>query len=222
MNDTVNIQDFGIIDYVDCWRRMQAFNAEQSENQNDEIWLCQHPPVITLGMNCKGQGLKPDCPIPIVASDRGGEATYHGPGQLVAYVLIHIRRRGWGVKTLVNKLEQSIIDLLADFRIQAERRPGAPGIYVDDKKIASLGLRIKNGASYHGVALNVDMDLAPFSYIDPCGFPDLEVTRLADLVDHCDLQQVRNGLIDQLIRNLGYNKRQPQQATVILPDVQNG
>jgi len=175
------IRHLGVQDYVTTWTAMREFNTNRGADTPDEIWLLQHPPVYTQGMSCKAQPLAhAPADIPIVPSDRGGQITYHGPGQVIAYLLINMRKRGWGPRRLVQIMEQSVIDLLAEHGLAGRRREGAPGIYVDDEKIAALGLRIKRGGSYHGLSLNVDMDLTPFDYIDPCGFEGLKVTQLCD------------------------------------------
>lgn len=175
------IKHLGLVDYEPTWRAMQDFTAQRGPETPDEIWLLQHPPIFTLGLAGKREHILQVSDIPIVPIDRGGQVTYHGPGQIVAYVLLDLKRRGYGVRELVQRLEQSVMDLLGDYNIEAQRRAKAPGVYVDDKKIAALGLRIKQGCSYHGLALNVDMDLAPFQAINPCGYEGLEVTQLRDL-----------------------------------------
>lgn len=160
---------------------MRAFTAARTAATPDELWLLEHPPVYTLGQAGKPDHLLRDNGIPVVRTDRGGQVTYHGPGQVVAYVLLDLRRRGLTVKRLVWMLEQAVIDLLAAHRVAGERRAGAPGVYVGGAKVAALGLRVRGGCTYHGLALNVDMDLAPFRDINPCGYEGLEVTQLADL-----------------------------------------
>lgn len=174
------VRRLGQADYETVWRDMQEFVARRDETTADELWLLQHPPVYTRGLNCSMNPLRPSA-VPVVQTDRGGQITYHGPGQLIAYPLIDVRRRGIGVKRLVTLLEQSVIELLGTYGIDGQRRDKAPGVYVDGRKIAALGIRIRRGCSYHGLSLNVDMDLAPFTDIDPCGFEDLEVTQLRDL-----------------------------------------
>lgn len=171
----------GHANYTPTWEAMQAFTAERGPNTRDELWLVEHPPVFTLGQAGKREHLLTDIGIPVIPIDRGGQVTYHGPGQVVAYVLLDLKRRGYGVKELVRRLEQAVIDLLADHGITGERLAGAPGVYVDGAKIAALGLRIRGGCSYHGLALNVDMDLAPYQAINPCGYQGMRVTRLKDL-----------------------------------------
>lgn len=175
------IKYLGLVDYESTWHAMQIFTAARGPDTSDELWLLEHPPVFTLGLAGKREHILRTSDIPIVPVDRGGQVTYHGPGQLVAYLLLDLKRRGYGVRELVSRMEQAVIDLLADYGIEGTRRAKAPGVYVADKKIAALGLRIKHGMSYHGLALNVDMDLAPFSHINPCGYEGLEVTQLKAL-----------------------------------------
>lgn len=194
----------GRVDYSAAFTAMQKFTDARTTETPDEIWLLEHPPVFTLGLKGRGGALTHIRDIPVVYSDRGGDVTYHGPGQLVVYILMDLRRRGWGAKRLVGAMEQSVIDLLAGWRLRAERRAGAPGVYVDGAKIASLGLRVRRGASYHGIALNLDMDLTPFSYIDPCGYPGQPVTQLIDLGVRRDLDDVGQAWLKQLLGELGY------------------
>ena len=195
----------GQMDYQPVWQAMQAFTLARTDNTEDEIWLVEHPPVYTLGMSCKDQEVIQPNDIPIVKTDRGGQITYHGPGQIVAYVLVNLRRRNWGIKRLVQELEQSVIDLLAENRIEAVRRQGAPGVYVEGKKIAALGLRIRRGCSYHGIAVNVDMALEPFTRIDPCGYPGLQATQLRDHQIRATLRDIGITLSESLAGKLGYN-----------------
>lgn len=189
-------------DYLRTWRDMQAFTAARGEETEDEIWLCEHPPVFTQGLAGKPEHLLRDIGIPVVKIDRGGQITYHGPGQLVAYLLLDLKRRNLGVKGLVNRIEQALIDLLGEYDIEAARRPGAPGVYVNDAKIAALGLKIKNGCCYHGLSLNVAMDLAPFAAINPCGYEGLAVTQLSDLCEENSIDRVGDRLVAQLERQL--------------------
>jgi len=203
------VRDLGRADYTRVWQDMRAFTDRRDAFTQDEIWLVEHPPVYTLGTNDRNEAF--DNPgIPVVKSDRGGQITYHGPGQLIAYVLMDLRRRGWGVKQLVMTLEQSVIDLLAARGLAAVRRAGAPGVYVDGRKIAQLGLRVRRGASYHGLSLNVDIDHEPFRRIKPCGYAGLETTDLATLAgrERARSSDVKPELLAQLLRNLGYNPRQ--------------
>jgi lipoyl(octanoyl) transferase len=175
------VRRLGLVAYEPIWRAMQHFTAERDADTADEIWLLQHPPVFTLGLAGKPEHLLRDIGVPLVQVDRGGQITYHGPGQIVAYLLLDLNRRRLKVRELVHAMEQAIIDLLADYAIAAARRPRAPGVYVGDAKVAALGLRVRRGCSYHGLSLNVAMDLAPFAAINPCGYSDLPVTQLRDL-----------------------------------------
>jgi len=177
---------------------MRAFTAARTAETPDEIWLCQHPPVFTQGLAGKPEHLLRDIGIPVVKIDRGGQITYHGPGQLVAYLLLDLKRNNLTVKGLVNRMEQAVIDLLAAYGIAAERWAGAPGVYVQGAKIAALGLKIKNGCSYHGLSLNVAMDLTPFSAINPCGYEGLAVIQLAELCNETDIARVGDRLIAHL------------------------
>lgn len=177
----IGVKYLGRVEYLPTWRAMQDFSAARDESTADELWVLEHPPVFTLGQAGKREHLLQTTDIPVVPIDRGGQITYHGPGQIVIYVLVDLKRRGYGVKELVNRMEQAVIDLLAAFGVSATRTPGAPGVYVNGAKIAALGLRIKQGRSYHGLALNVDMDLSPFALINPCGYPGMAVTQTRDL-----------------------------------------
>lgn len=171
----------GQVEYGPALEAMQDFTAGRTPDTEDELWLLEHPPVFTLGQAGKREHLLEDLGIPVVPIDRGGQITYHGPGQVVAYLLLDLKRRGYGVKELVWRMEQAVIDLLAEEGIRGARLAGAPGIYVNGAKIAALGLRVKGGCTYHGLALNVDMELAPFSTINPCGHAGMAVTQLRDL-----------------------------------------
>jgi lipoyl(octanoyl) transferase len=171
----------GETDFSVTWRAMQRFTAERDASTPDELWLTEHPPVFTQGLAGKPEHLLRDIGIPVVKIDRGGQVTYHGPGQAVVYLLLDLSRRGLKVRQLVGRIEQAVIDLLAGCGLRGERLAGAPGVYVDGAKIAALGLRVRGGCCYHGVSLNVDMELAPFSAINPCGYPGLKVTQLRDL-----------------------------------------
>ena len=175
------VRRLGILDYQQCWQAMQQFTNQRTSDTPDELWLLQHFPVYTLGLNGKREHIHDVGDIPVVNCDRGGQVTYHGPGQLVCYVLVDLHRAGIGVKKLVWYLEQAVIDLLNCFDITGARRENAPGVYVDGAKIAALGLRIRRRCSYHGLSLNVNMDLSPFSHINPCGFENLKVTQLNNL-----------------------------------------
>jgi lipoyl(octanoyl) transferase len=198
----IAIRNLGLQTYEPVWRAMQHFTDTRDDNSRDEIWFCQHEPVFTLGLNTAPEHLLATGDIPIVQIDRGGQVTYHGPGQLMIYPLIDIRRADIGVRDLVTALEQSVVDLAAEFDIVAASRCDAPGVYVDGAKLASVGLRIRRGASFHGMALNVDVDLEPFSRINPCGFQNLEVSDLRRLDAEHDLNVVRDRLLPHLLRHL--------------------
>ena len=190
-------------DYVPLWQAMQHFTDERNDTTPDEIWFCEHPPVFTLGLNAAKEHLLAPGDIPVVQIDRGGQVTYHGPGMLMVYPLIDIRRAGIGVRTLVTALEQSVVDLLAAFDIDAVARPEAPGVYVDDKKVASVGLRIRRGASFHGMALNVDGDLKPFTRINPCGYEELEMTDMRRLGAGLSLEETAARIEALFLNRLG-------------------
>ena len=192
------IRDLGRVEYEPTWRAMQAFTAAREQDTPDEFWLLEHPPVYTQGQAGKAEHLIAETAIPVVPIDRGGQITYHGPGQLVAYVLVDLRRRGYGIRELVTRMEQAVIDLLAAHGVVAERLGGAPGVYVDGAKIAALGLRVKHGCTYHGLAFNVDMDLAPFAAINPCGYAGMRVTQCRDLGVMLSLQQAEQALTEAL------------------------
>ena len=177
----ISVRHLGLQDYESTWQDMQRFTQNRNAETVDEIWITEHPPVYTLGLNGKREHLLATGDIPVINSDRGGQVTYHGPGQLIIYTLIDIKRLNLGIRPLVTLLEQAMIFALADYGIKAVARADAPGVYVDNKKIGSIGLRIKKNCSYHGLSLNNQMDLAPFDRINTCGYPGLEVTRLADL-----------------------------------------
>lgn len=178
---TVQVHELGLRDYLPVWRNMQAYTEQRDADSVDQVRMLQHPPVFTLGMNGRREHLLAPGDIPVVEVDRGGQVTYHGPGQLVVYTLLDLRRRGLGIRGLVDVLEQSVVDWLGSQGVTARARREAPGVYVDGAKVAALGLRVRRGCSYHGVALNVDMDLAPFERINPCGYQGLPVTQLRDL-----------------------------------------
>lgn len=177
----ITIRNLGIQPYASTWQDMQRFTQNRDTETPDEIWITEHPPVYTLGLNGKREHLFNTGDIPVINSDRGGQVTYHGPGQLIIYTLIDIKRLNLGVRSLVTALEQAMISTLAQYGIIAVARADAPGVYVNDKKIGSIGLRIKKNCSYHGLSINNQMDLSPFDHINTCGYSGLEVTQLADL-----------------------------------------
>jgi lipoyl(octanoyl) transferase len=193
----------GRVDYESTLRAMQAFTAQRDADTPDELWVLEHPPVYTLGIAGKAEHLpRIDNGIPVIRIDRGGQITYHGPGQVVIYLLLDMRRRGLSVRPLVRRMEQAVIDLLAESAVDAQGRVDAPGVYVNGAKIAALGLRIRNGCCYHGLALNVDMDLSPFHAINPCGYPGLEVTQMRDLGISASPELAGTRLIQHLMRTL--------------------
>ncbi len=204
MTEPVSLRWLGMRDYEPTWRSMQALTDRRDANSRDQVWFLQHPPVFTLGMAASREHLLAPGDIPVVAIDRGGQVTYHGPGQLVIYPLIDLRRRKLGVRDLVTALEMAVCDTAAGYGIDASPRADAPGVYVDGRKLASVGLRIRRGCSYHGLAFNVAMDLEPFARINPCGFAGLEVTQLEDLGAPTDLRQVAEDLLPHLLQRLGY------------------
>jgi lipoyl(octanoyl) transferase len=201
---TLTVKWLGQQDYLSCWQAMQQFTHERTADTTDEIWLLEHPPVFTQGQNGKPEHILNPGDIPIVQTDRGGQVTYHGPGQLMVYVLIDLRRKQLNVRDFVTHLEQSIIDLLAAFTIDAYAKREAPGIYIAEKKIGSIGLRVKRGCTYHGIAFNVCMDLAPFNRINPCGFTQLKMTQFSALGGLKQPQEAGKQLINYLMKNLGY------------------
>ncbi|MCE1184945.1 lipoyl(octanoyl) transferase LipB [Zoogloea sp.] len=174
------IRALGRVPYEPTWRAMQEFTTLRDASMEDEIWVVEHPPVYTLGQAGKPEHLLHQTEIPLVQIDRGGQITYHGPGQVVVYLLLDLHRRHLKVREMVNLMEQSLIDCIADYGLKAERQDGAPGVYIDGAKIAALGLRVRNGRSYHGLSLNVDMDLTPFTWINPCGYSGLRTIQLKD------------------------------------------
>ncbi|HEX7046731.1 MAG TPA: lipoyl(octanoyl) transferase LipB [Gammaproteobacteria bacterium] len=199
-------RDLGRVEYEPTWQRMQTFTQERDENTPDEIWFLEHPPVFTLGLNGKPEHVLSSGDIPVVNIDRGGQVTYHGPGQLVVYPLIDLKRRRLGIRALVEALENAVIDTLAGFGIEAKSRRDAPGVYtLEGAKIAALGLRVRRSCTYHGLAFNVAMDLEPFQRINPCGYAGMQVTQVADLGSPVDLAAVTESLKPHLLRHLRYN-----------------
>lgn len=196
------IRDLGLQPYQPVWAEMQQFTAQREATSEDELWLLEHSPVFTLGRNGKNEHLLDPGSIPVVQTDRGGQVTYHGPGQLIGYSLLDLRRLGIGVRQMVSLLENSIIAVLADANIKAAARADAPGVYVDDAKIAALGLRVKNGACYHGVSFNINMDLSPFARINPCGFAGLAVTDCRQLGIKLSMQQAQTAFSEALTAQL--------------------
>jgi lipoyl(octanoyl) transferase len=179
------VKDLGLVEYQPTCEAMRQFTAQRDQNTEDELWLLEHPQVFTLGLNGKDEHVLNTHDIPLVNTDRGGQVTFHGPGQLIVYSLIDLKRAKIGVREMISRLENSVTGMLSDLNIEAKARADAPGVYVEGRKIASLGLRVKRGACYHGLSLNVAMDLSPFSYINPCGYQGMEVIDLKSLA--CDL-----------------------------------
>ena len=196
------IRRLGRVDYQATWQAMQDFTDQRTVDTPDELWVLEHEPVFTLGMNAEASHLLDPGAIPVIKVDRGGQVTYHGPGQLVLYPLLDLRRSGLGVRDLITALEQSVIDCLARYAIAATTRPGAPGVYVHEAKIASLGIRVRRGASYHGLSLNINMDLEPFSRINPCGYAGLAMTQVASLGGPDNVGMVADVLISEFLRRL--------------------
>ena len=205
-SNTLIIRDLGLQEYEPIWQAMQDFTAKRDDSTADELWCLEHPPVFTMGLNGEKSHLLNIQNIPIIDIDRGGQVTYHGPGQLVIYTLIDLKRLNIGVKELVNSIEQSIIQLLKKYGVNARGKENAPGVYVNNEKIAALGLRIKRNKSYHGLSLNIDMDLSPFEQINPCGYEGLAVTQIKDLKPELNLDHIKTDLISQLSQFLGYNE----------------
>jgi lipoyl(octanoyl) transferase len=215
---TLQLRRLGLCDYAWTWQAMRRFTDERGADTEDALWLVEHPPVFTLGQAGRPEHVLNPGDIPVVQTDRGGQVTYHGPGQIIAYLMLDLRRAGIGVKRLVNLLEQAVIDVLADAGIAAASRPDAPGVYVNRAKIASVGLRVRRACSYHGIALNVDLDLAPFQRINPCGYAGLQVIRLVDLVPGAEPTGVGEQLAEAIAAALGLglvrSSSSARQATV--------
>jgi lipoyl(octanoyl) transferase len=199
---TLIVRELGLQPYQQIWQDMQLFTDRRSEATADELWLLQHLPVYTLGKNGKPEHILDARDIPVIESDRGGQVTYHGPGQIIVYTLLDLNRMHIGVRELVTRIENSVIRLLGDYDISANARKDAPGVYVDGRKIAALGLRVRRGCSFHGLALNVDMDLEPFTRINPCGYQGLDVTQLSELAGAEDFSSVEKQLLSHLKHQL--------------------
>lgn len=209
------VRELGRQAYEPVWRAMQRLTDTRDGDTEDELWLVEHDPVFTLGQAGKPEHVLAPGDIPVLQVDRGGQVTYHGPGQIVAYPLVDLRRLGIGVRELVCRIEAAVIDVLAHYGIRGERREGAPGIYVDGRKVMALGLRVRRGCSFHGLAFNIAMDLEPFHRINPCGYQGLEVTSVLDLGGPGDLAAVKPVLVEALSRRLGLQAR-PEPG---LPDL---
>ena len=201
---TLEVRNLGQRAYTETWQAMKAFTDQRDDATHDQVWFVEHPPVFTQGVGGKPEHVLNPGDIPIVQSDRGGQVTYHGPGQLVMYVLINLRRHKKSIRDLVDILELSTIGVLAQYGIQANAKRDAPGVYVDGKKIASLGLRVRKGCSYHGLSLNVNMDTEPFTRINPCGYQGLEITQLSQLGVNCQPIDLASPLLAELAQRLNY------------------
>lgn len=206
MQNKLIVKKLGRQDYEPVWKAMHKFTDERTEEDMDQVWLVEHNPVFTQGQAGKAEHVLNAGDIPVIQSDRGGQVTYHGPGQLVAYFLINIRRKKFGVRDLVTHIESLVINTLKAYNIDSAARPDAPGVYVDGKKICSLGLRIRRGCSFHGLALNVDMDLSPFLRINPCGYQGMEMAQVSQLGGPSELENVEQQLIQELVELLGYDQ----------------
>jgi lipoyl(octanoyl) transferase len=215
MSAAATIRRLGLVDYAPCLRAMQEFTDRRGPATPDEIWFVEHPPVFTLGMNANPEHVLDPGAVPVLRIDRGGQVTYHGPGQLVVYPLIDLRRHRLGVRDLVVALERAVIDYAAEVGIQAEARRDAPGVYVRGAKLASIGLRVRRGSSYHGMSLNVAVDLSPFRRINVCGHRELEVVRLADLSPVADVATACAGLAPHLLRTLKFDADQSAMSTAL-------
>lgn len=202
--DSIIVRSLGRQEYEPLWRAMQRFTDQRDQSSPDEIWFTEHPPIFTLGLNASREHLLAPGDIPVIQIDRGGQVTYHGPGQLMIYPLIDLKRAKFGVRDLVTALERTVVDLAASFDIDAAARADAPGVYVEGRKLASVGLRVRRGASYHGMALNIDVDLAPFSRINPCGFSNLELTDLNRLGVSESMQDITDRVLKHLLGHLGF------------------
>ncbi|ODY13541.1 octanoyltransferase [Vibrio parahaemolyticus] len=206
MQHQLVVKRLGRQDYEPVWKAMHEFTDQRTEETPDEVWLVEHNPVFTQGQAGKAEHLINTGDIPVVQSDRGGQVTYHGPGQLVAYFLINLRRKKLGVRDLVTTIENLVINTLKAYNIDSAARPDAPGVYVDGKKICSLGLRIRKGCSFHGLALNVNMDLTPFLRINPCGYAGMEMVQVSQFNGPSDVETVEKQLVEELVTLLDYER----------------
>lgn len=203
-SDTVIVRNLGVQDYLATWLAMQQFTNKRDLDTTDEIWVLEHPPVFTQGQNGKPEHILSPGTIPVIQTDRGGQVTYHGPGQLIVYTLIDLKRKKLNTRQIVTLLEESVVQLLASYHIQAKAKCEAPGVYVENKKICSIGLRIRRGCTFHGLALNIEMNLDPFLAINPCGFPELKMTQMTEINKTVKFTSVGVKLVKHLIANLGY------------------
>lgn len=220
MTKPLRVRHLGLQPYEPMLQAMQAFTDSRNSDTMDEIWLLQHEPVFTQGQAGKAEHVLQQTQVPIVQTDRGGQVTYHGPGQLVAYLLLDIRRLGMGVRQLVTVMEEALVSTLAEYEVSAYAKADAPGVYVNDAKIASLGLRVRKGCSFHGLALNVDMDLGPFLSINPCGYPGLDMVQLKDVVTTVEIDEVGQRLLHNLLQLLGHDEVETSQQNWQAPSSQ--
>lgn len=202
----LTLRQLGVCEYEPVWQAMQSFTDNRDKASDDEIWVLQHAPVFTQGQAGKTEHLLNTGDIPVVQVDRGGQVTYHGPGQVILYLLLDLKRNKMGVRDLVTMMEASIVELLSSYAVQGYAKPDAPGVYVDQRKIASLGLRVRRGCSFHGLALNLNLDTSPFLRINPCGYPGMEMANLSDYVTDLDPQEATLRLVDIFIQKLGYQQ----------------
>lgn len=205
----MKIKYLGPQDFSIAWQKMQDFTLNRDETTDDELWVLEHPPVFTQGQAGKPEHILNAHNIPVIATDRGGQVTYHGPGQIIIYVLFDLKRAKIGIRNLVSHLEQAIIALLAKYHIQANSHCDRPGVYIEEEKIASIGLRVKKGCSFHGIAFNVDMDLTPFTYINPCGFSQLKMTQLKNFLPDLKIEQIKHELAQAMQKQL-HSKPSPE------------
>lgn len=217
---TLIIRELGQVDYQSTWQAMQDFTNARHVETPDEIWLLEHPSVFTLGQNTQPQHLLHPSSLPIIQTDRGGQVTYHGPGQLILYTLIDLKRKKYQIRQFVSLLEEAVINLLHELGITAAANLKAPGVYVNDKKICSIGLRVRKGCTYHGIAFNLNMDLQPFSLINPCGFTGLQMTQLSELGIEADITLIGRRLINYLIEKFSYTNHSTFRTPI--PEQANG
>lgn len=208
----IDVYNLGVLPYESTLKKMRDFTLTRNESSRDQVWVLEHDPVFTFGQNAKPEHLLQKTETPVVHSDRGGQITYHGPGQLIIYPLLKLDRYGLNVRSIVDCLEESMIDVLAGYDISAYAKKDAPGVYVDNKKIGSIGLRIKRGYSYHGLSFNIDMDLAPFQAINPCGYENLQMTQLRDFVPGITVNSVSQKVLDSILNKLNSRAKKPPES----------
>jgi lipoyl(octanoyl) transferase len=211
----IKVRSKGLQDYLITWEEMKSFTENRNTDTLDELWTLEHNSVFTRGLSGKSKHLLKETQIPIIQSDRGGQITYHGPGQLIIYCLIDIKRLGIGIKKMVSIIERSLIELLSSYDITAHTLKGAPGVYVNDSKIAALGLKVKHGRTYHGLSLNIDMDLSPYTLINPCGYSDLKITQMRNLTNnHLNISDIKHELLEHLIDLVAKSQNQSLKRAI--------